>query len=194
MLSITNMYVNRLIVLAIDPDVEVREIGIDVLTSIHGQGAVNPTVIIPTLFSLQSCCSSYVRENSFKIMSKIYEKNSDIFLINLTNTFKIVYDFQKSIYCDEVVVTSTSGFPIFGNIYRLFCDKKHLRNKFLNNLIRITEGMQDSDYSFFICYVLSSLPYTHCDELTEIINFMNITLSTTAHQSQLVLNSCTKSG
>ena len=36
MLSITNMYVNRLIVLAIDPDVEVREIGIDVLTSIHG--------------------------------------------------------------------------------------------------------------------------------------------------------------
>lgn len=74
-------------------------------------------------------------------MQKIYDKNSDIFLINLTNTFKIVYDFQKSIYCDEVVVTSTSGFPIFGNVYNMFKEKKHLRNKFLNNLIRITEGM-----------------------------------------------------
>jgi hypothetical protein len=138
---------------------------------------------MPTLFSLQSCPSSYVREESFKIMEKIFDKNSEIFLINLDSNLRIVYDFQKKIFYDEVVVTNTSGFPIFSQIYNLMRSKKALRNRFLSNMIRITENYADPDFNFFIFYILSSLPYTHCDELQEIVNYMNDALSTTAHQA-----------
>ena len=95
-------------------------------------------------------------------------------MINLNNTFRIVFNFQRTIFQGEIIVYSNSGFPVFSNLYNMYKTKKALRNKFLSTVIWLTEEARtDPDFTFFILYVISSLPFTHVDELVEIVNFLN---------------------
>ena len=167
-------YLDYIVKCAKNKAAEVRENAAEVLKLIFLQGQVNASKLVSIFFCMLGDENIIVRESAFFCIEKSFSKNPDFISINLGNSLKESFDYQK-----KVVIKRNLNDSFYPKLYSLIRSKKTLRIKFLNSILALLEPSNPS-FTEYICEILSCFLYTNLEEISLILNFLTGKIQTSA--------------
>ena len=160
---------------------EVREAAAKVLKIIFLQGQIHVSKMISILFCMLGDENCIVKDSGFFCIEKIFVKTPDLITINLQNSLKEVFSYQKKIFSQRSL--NDSFFP---KLYSLIKPKKLLRARFVSQIIALLEP-SDPCFTEFLCELLTTFPYTTYEELAPIISYVSGKIQSSAFRLLRIL-------
>lgn len=179
-------FLDKFLGLALDEDVQVREVGVEVIRLISQVGNLNPSLIIPTAAALLGDNSTFIRDSASNTIMMLASKNPDLLLVNVKQIFVLAYEFQKKIK-DQPRAVLPSGEFLYGKFMELLSSKKSLKLKLVSKLMKHIEEVQDYHLSYFLIEMLTCISFSTPSELRPLLSYIDSKIDGQKHR---ILNLC----
>lgn len=176
-----SLFLENFLSLALDEDVQVREVGVEVVRLLSQVGNLNPSLIIPTAAALLGDNSTFIRDAASNTIMMLASKNPDLLLVNVKQIFVLAYEFQKKIK-DQPRAVLPSGESLYGKFMELLSNKKSLKMRLVSKLVKHIEEVQDYSLSYFLIELMTCISFSSPSELRPLLSYIDSKIESQKHR------------